>query len=65
MLKYTLEFAKIASVWVLIALAVSFHWSLYQLDVKTAFLRGDLFEEVYMEQPLVLLLRGSLTRSVS
>ncbi|KAF3663230.1 putative acyl-activating enzyme 9-like [Capsicum annuum] len=47
----SLEFAKIASVQLLISLAAMHHWPLYQLDIKNAFLHGELIEEVYMEQP--------------
>ena len=43
--------AKISSVQILISLAANLSWSLFQLDVKNAFLNGDLKEQVYMEQP--------------
>jgi Reverse transcriptase (RNA-dependent DNA polymerase) len=36
---------------VTIALALTFHWSLRQLDVSNAFLNGDLKERVFMSQP--------------
>ncbi|KAJ7968785.1 Retrovirus-related Pol polyprotein from transposon TNT 1-94 [Quillaja saponaria] len=42
---------KITSVRVFISLAAIFDWPLYQLDIKNAFLHGDLDEEVLMEQP--------------
>ncbi|PHT77450.1 hypothetical protein T459_20972 [Capsicum annuum] len=43
--------AKIASVRLLISLAAMHHWPLHQLDIKNAFLHGELTKEVYMEQP--------------
>ncbi|CAM8896855.1 unnamed protein product [Rhodiola kirilowii] len=43
--------AKLTSIKLLISLAASHHWPLHQLDIKNAFLHGDLQEPIYMEQP--------------
>ena len=52
--------AKTVSVRVLIDLASTIGWPLYQLDINNAFLHGDLDEEVYMDLPLVFTAKGSL-----
>ena len=43
--------ACISSVHVLLAVAATSKWDLFQMDVKNAFLNGDLSEEVYMQPP--------------
>ena len=42
---------RIKSIRKLIAIVVLYNLEIHQMDVKTAFLNGDLDEEIYMEQP--------------
>ncbi|KAK4402370.1 Retrovirus-related Pol polyprotein from transposon TNT 1-94 [Sesamum angolense] len=42
---------KYTTVRVILALTAHFNWELKQMDVKTAFLHGDLEENIYMQQP--------------
>ena len=51
---YTETFSPVSkkdSLRVILALVAHFDFELQQMDVKTAFLNGDLDEEVYMKQP--------------
>ena len=43
--------ARLSSVRTLIAVSVARKWPLFQMDVKNAFLNGELSEEVYMKLP--------------
>eukprot|EP00253_Pinus_taeda_P010878 PITA_10878 len=43
-----------------LAIAVAQRWEVHQMDVKDAFLHGDLSEEIYMEQPHVFIQDSSL-----
>ena len=43
--------ARMESVRVLLALAAQEGWKVHHMDVKSAFLNGDLKEEVYVRQP--------------
>ena len=42
---------RISSIRMLIAITAIHNLEIHQMDVKTAFLNGDLDEEIYMEQP--------------
>ena len=43
--------AKMNSIRIVLSLVASHKWEVHQMDVKYAFLHGDLKEEIYMEQP--------------
>jgi hypothetical protein len=43
--------AKFTSIRILLSLAAAKNWECHHMDVKTAFLNGDLEEEIYMVQP--------------
>jgi len=58
---YTEVFASVArmdTIHLILALAAQKGWSLFQLDVKSAFLHGELNKEVYVEQPPGYIVKG-------
>uniref|UniRef100_A0A8R7PX17 Reverse transcriptase Ty1/copia-type domain-containing protein n=1 Tax=Triticum urartu TaxID=4572 RepID=A0A8R7PX17_TRIUA len=50
--------ARLTTIRVLLSLAASHGILVHQMDVKTAFLNGELDEEIYMEQPDGFVLDG-------
>ena len=49
---------RFASICLILAIVERMDLELYQMDVKTAFLNGELNEEIYMDQPLGFELKG-------
>jgi hypothetical protein len=50
--------ARLTTIRVLLALAASHGLLVHQMDVKTAFLNGELEEEIYMTQPDGFVVKG-------
>ncbi|KAL6321847.1 hypothetical protein AAG906_035546 [Vitis piasezkii] len=55
--------ARMDTVRMIVALAAQRGWTIYQLDVKSAFLHGELSEDVYVDQPKVALKLISLVKA--
>ena len=55
---------RISSIRVLITLASIYKLVIHQIDVKTAFLNGDLEEEIYMVQPEVCVVPAQENKSL-
>ena len=50
--------ARLTTIRVLLSLAASHGLLVHQMDVKTAFLNGELEEEIYMQQPEGFVVKG-------
>ena len=46
-----LPIVMLKSIRILLAVAASLDYEIWQMDVKTAFLNGSLEEDIYMQQP--------------
>ena len=42
--------AKMDSIRLVLAISASKHWEVHDMDVKSAFMHGDIHEEIYMKQ---------------
>ena len=49
---------RIASIHLILAIIASLDLELFQMNVKTAFLNGELDEEIYMDQPVSFVVEG-------
>ncbi|XP_077251432.1 uncharacterized protein LOC143890609 [Tasmannia lanceolata] len=49
---------RITTIRILIAIAAIYNLNIYQMDVKTVFLNGELDEDIYMDQPEGFVIQG-------
>ena len=51
--------AMLKSIRILLAISAYYDYEIWQMDVKTAFLNGNIKEEIYMKQPEGFISSGS------
>ena len=51
--------ARFEAVQMLLSIACQMEWKVYQFDVKSAFLKGYLDEDVYVDQPKGFVIQGN------
>lgn len=56
--------ARMETIRTILALAAQMRLSIYQMDVKSAFLNGELSEEVYVEQPQGYVIKGQEDKGI-
>ena len=57
--------ARTTTIRLLVVIAIIYYLMIHQMDFKTAFLYGELDEEVYMKQPMCLFWKDKRTRCVN
>ena len=53
--------AQLDSLQLLLNLVAVFDWEIHQIDIKSAYLNGNLHEGIYMEQPKGFMVQGDVT----
>jgi len=50
--------AKLDTIRIILSMAAQNGWFIFQMDVKSAFLHGELKEEIYVQQPTGFIEKG-------
>jgi len=50
--------ARLDTICIIIIMAAHYNWKIFQLDVKSAFLHGELKEDIYVQQPVGFVKKG-------